>query len=82
MSICAPIHDALLLEAPVDEVREHVEQLKAIMEEASEFVLGTGFVCGVDVEIVTYPDRYRDERGTVMWDRLMALLNDVEQAVA
>ena len=63
-------------------VHEHVEKLKAIMEEASELVLGNGFVCGVDVEIVTDPDRYSDERGTVMWDRIMTLLNDVEQAVA
>ena len=35
LMICAPIHDALLLEAPADELDEHVAQLTAIMQEAS-----------------------------------------------
>jgi hypothetical protein len=82
LTICAPIHDALLLEAPADQIDEQVAQLKQIMEKASELVLGAGFVCGVDIEIVTYPDRYSDKRGAVMWDRVMTLCEEAEQAVA
>lgn len=82
LMICAPIHDALLLEAPVDQIDEQVAQLKQIMKKASELVLGAGFVCGVDVEIVTYPHRYSDKRGAVMWDRVMTLCEEVEQVVA
>lgn len=77
LAICAPIHDALLLDAPAAEIQEHVARLKGIMEDASELVLGDGFVCGVDVDIVTYPDRYCDERGTVMWEKIMALLMEL-----
>ena len=79
LMICAPIHDALLLEAPVDELDEHVARLTAIMQEASALVLGEGRVCGVDVATVTYPDRYSDKRGQVMWDRVMTLVDKAER---
>ena len=72
--ICAPIHDALLLEASVEDIDEHIAKLSTIMQRASEFVLGDGRVCGVDVDKVVYPDRYADERGAVMWDRVMGIL--------
>ena len=44
------------------------------MSEASEGVLGTGKICRVDAEIVKYPDRYMDEQGQEMWDKIMTLL--------
>jgi DNA polymerase I-like protein with 3'-5' exonuclease and polymerase domains len=78
LMICAPIHDALLLEAPADKIEEQVIQLTAIMQRASALVLGEGRVCGVDAEIVRYPDRYSDERGRVMWSRVMALIEAAE----
>ena len=43
-------------------------------------VLCEGRVCGVDVATVTYPDRYSDKRGKVMWDRVMALVDKEERA--
>ena len=45
------------------------------MKKASELVLGDGRTCGVDVEVVHHPDRYSDERGRVMWERVMNLLD-------
>ena len=48
------------------------------MEKASELVLGDGMVCEVDVVVTHSPDRYKDERGTVMWNRVMALLDRIE----
>ncbi len=78
LKICAPVHDALLLEAPTEAIEEHVWQLKGIMRKASTLVLGHGRVCGVDVEVVHSPGRYSDERGAVMWDRVMGLLSRVE----
>jgi hypothetical protein len=79
LMICAPIHDALLLEARVDEIDEQVRRLTAIMKEASAFVLGDGRICGVDAKIVRYPDRYSDERGKVMWSRVMTLIAGAEE---
>jgi DNA polymerase I len=78
LNICAPIHDALLLEAPADEIDEHISQLHAIMQHASEFVLGNGRTCGVDVDKIVYPERYTDGRGVAMWDRVMGILADVD----
>jgi hypothetical protein len=51
------------------------------MREASRIVLA-GFELGTDAHIVQYPERYLDERGTVMWQRVMALLERAESAGA
>ncbi|MEI6537655.1 MAG: hypothetical protein WCN98_20090, partial [Verrucomicrobiaceae bacterium] len=69
---------ALLLEAPTDRIGGDVERLTAIMQEASELVLGQGKVCGVDVQIVHAPDRYMDERGSEMWASVMKHLDQLQ----
>ena len=74
IKLCAPIHDALLIEAPLDQIDSEVVRLKECMSEASEAVLGDGKVCRVDADIVQYPDRYMDEHGQEMWDQIMSLL--------
>jgi hypothetical protein len=63
IKLCAPIHDASLIEAPLDQIDSEVVRLKECMTEASEAVLGDGKVCRVDADIVRYPDRYMDEHG-------------------
>jgi len=77
LTVAAPIHDAILLEASTDRIYEDVDRLKHIMQEASELVLGEGKICGVDVNIIHYPNRFQDERGAEMWDIIMKLLDDV-----
>ena len=73
--ICAPIHDALMLEAPIDQIEEQAQAVAEIMAQASEIVLGPGKRCRSDIKIVRYPDRFEDEaRGSVMFARVMALL--------
>jgi DNA polymerase I len=79
LSVCAPIHDALLLEARDDRLDEDVARLKAIMQEASRVVMG-GLTCRVDADIVRYPARYHDEAGVEMWDRVIRLLDKAEFA--
>jgi DNA polymerase-1 len=79
LMICAPIHDALLLEASLDEIDEQAARLAQIMADASEFVLGGGKRCRSDVKIVRYPNRFEDEaRGSVMFARVMKLLEEAE----
>jgi DNA polymerase-1 len=73
LRICAPIHDALLLEAPLERLDEDVLHLRSLMVKASEMVMGT-LTCRVDADLVRYPDRYRDEGGGEMWDRVMGIL--------
>jgi hypothetical protein len=71
--VCAPVHDALLIEAPLDELDAAITTTKALMQEASRIVLD-GFELGSDVKEVRYPERYMDKRGVVMWNKVMRLL--------
>jgi len=71
--VCAPVHDALLIEAPLDELDRAIDTTKSLMQEASRIVLD-GFELGSDVKEVRYPDRYMDKRGVVMWDKVMNLI--------
>ena len=71
--VCAPVHDALLIEAPMDELDEAIVTAKSLMKEASRIVLD-GFELGSDVKAFRYPERYMDKRGVVMWNTVMNLI--------
>jgi DNA polymerase I len=75
ISVCAPVHDALLIEAPLDSINDAVTATQDAMVEAATAVLGTSVRIETDVDIVGYPDRYSDPRGQVMWDRVTSLLS-------
>jgi hypothetical protein len=81
IEVCAPVHDAALICAPLDRLEADVERMRQAMAEASRIV-SNGFELGTDVKIVRYPDRYMDERGTVMWDRVMKLISNQQQSLA
>jgi DNA polymerase I-like protein with 3'-5' exonuclease and polymerase domains len=68
--ICAPVHDALLIEAPLAELDDTVAHTQAVMRAASATVLG-GFMLESDAKIVRSPERYMDKRGIGMWDSVM-----------
>ncbi|MGU3664932.1 DNA polymerase [Methylobacterium sp. A49B] len=74
IEVCAPVHDAFLIQAPIGQIEERVEQMRALMTEAGRAVTG-GFPVRTDATIVRYPDRYMDG-GQAMWDRVMALLSN------
>lgn len=75
--VCAPVHDALLIELPLDGLEEGLAKAQALMRQASSAVLGD-FELGSDAKIVSYPDRYMDERGQVMWDTVMSLIQKIK----
>jgi DNA polymerase I len=77
IEVCAPIHDAVLICAPLDRLDADVTRMQRDMREASRIVLN-GFELGTDATVVRHPDRYIDDRGTVMWGRVMQLLEHVE----
>jgi hypothetical protein len=72
--VCAPIHDAILIEAPLNELRKSVTTAQKAMSDASSIVLD-GFRLRSDAKLVLYPDRYVDERGEKMWDTVCSLIN-------
>jgi DNA polymerase-1 len=75
VSVCAPVHDALLIEAPIDQIDDAVAVTRTAMAQAAATVLGSGVEIETDVSIVRYPDRYSDPRGEAMWDQVMDLLS-------
>jgi DNA polymerase I len=82
LGVCGIVHDAFLLEAPVEDAERQVRELKACMDEASAVVLD-GFVMGVDGhqrdKWVVYPDRYMDERGEVFWNEVQGSLELIRE---
>jgi DNA polymerase I-like protein with 3'-5' exonuclease and polymerase domains len=79
IEVCAPVHDALLIEADDDKIEDAVATTQRIMEEASAIVLD-GFRLRSDAKIVRWPNRYVDERGEQMWGVVMGILDGVESA--
>lgn len=73
IKVCAPVHDAILIEAEIDDIEKEVQRTKSIMCEASAIVLD-GFELESDAEVVRYPDYYVDERGEKMWQTIWGLI--------
>lgn len=74
IKICAPVHDAILIESSIDQIDDDVARSRALMQKASEWVLGSGRQCRVDADIVRWPDRYIDGRGAKMWSFMQSHL--------
>ena len=72
IGLCAPVHDAVMVEGPADQIEDVVAQTRAAMAEASRVVL-QGFEIGADAKIVRWPERYVDEAGAAFWDTVMRL---------
>lgn len=66
IGVCAPVHDALLVEAQLEQLDQAVVDTQAAMAEASRVVLG-GFELRSEAKVIRYPDRYSDRRGEAMW---------------
>jgi hypothetical protein len=73
--VCAPVHDAFLITAPIDRLPADVERMRAYMEEASAVVLN-GFRLRTDQHVFLYPNHYADPkgRGNEMLARVSELL--------
>jgi hypothetical protein len=71
--VCAPVHDALLIEAPLEALEAAVQTTQAAMAEASCLVLD-GFALRTDAQLIRYPERYRDPRGEAMWAQVWAII--------
>lgn len=73
--VAAPVHDALLIEAPINEIEHVVAETQRVMKNASEVILD-GFPLRSDAEIVCYPDRFMDKRGEAMWNLVSELVGE------
>ena len=81
IEVCAPVHDAFLIAAPLGRLDEDVMHMREIMSRSSEVVTG-GLTVRTDAKIIRFPDRYMDERGIAMWNLVVDLLNVPEARYA
>jgi hypothetical protein len=83
IELCAPVHDAVLIEAPIERIEVDVALAKEIMRRASRIVLNTtkegAIELRTDAKIVCYPDRYIDKRGAAIWNDVLELLTEYER---
>jgi DNA polymerase I-like protein with 3'-5' exonuclease and polymerase domains len=75
VAVCAPVHDAFLVEASSGDIDAEVGRMREAMREASELVL-PGFPLKSDAKVVRHPDRYCDPRGERVWAAVMATLSE------
>jgi hypothetical protein len=75
IKIIAPVHDAVLIEAPTDEIGDAVCLMQSCMALASRMVL-SGFELRTSAEVTDYPDRFEDEKGFAMWAQVQDLLQN------
>jgi DNA polymerase-1 len=73
IQLCALVHDAVLIEAPLDRLGHDVLITQQCWAEASKIVLD-GFALESDCVITEYPDRYFDEDGEHMWNKLQEMI--------
>jgi DNA polymerase-1 len=69
LAVDCPVHDAFLLEAPIDDVDDIVDGAQSAMAEASRVVLD-GYEVKTDVEVTKWPDRCTDGRGSALWEKI------------
>ena len=82
-SCLAPIHDAVLIEAPADRIDADVAVMREIMRRASRIVLNADrdgtHELRTDATIVRYPDRYSDKRGAEIWEPSLRKLAELQK---
>jgi len=81
LAICAPVHDAILMEAPLETLERDVARLREIMTEAGRIVLDS-FPVRTDAKVICCPDRYMDARGVAMWRMVNDLLDQQDSGKA
>ena len=76
--LLAPVHDAVLIGAPLDRIEADVALMQEIMRRASRIVLNANpagtHELRTDAKIIRYPERYSDPRGGAIWTRVLGLL--------
>ena len=76
VTVCAPVHDALLVECAQGDVLAVAELTKKAMAYASAKVL-RGYELRTDSTVIQYPERYTDKRGEPMWNILQGIFADL-----
>jgi DNA polymerase I-like protein with 3'-5' exonuclease and polymerase domains len=77
VTVIAPVHDSLLIEASVGDSIEAIITARRAMAEASRIVLGN-LTLRTDVKVFSHPMRYIDKRGLAMWNTVWKVIRELE----
>lgn len=77
VEIIAPVHDAVMIQAPLNQLEQQTARMRQAMSDASAAVLG-GPRLRTDAKLVPYPTRYSDARGAKVWGIVMEILRELE----
>jgi DNA polymerase-1 len=66
--LIATVHDALVIEAPADQINNHADFTARVMRQVCERLLN--LPARTDTTIAVAPERYRDEDGQPLWLRV------------
>lgn len=83
IKLCGSVHDAVLIESPINQIEAHVTLMRELMRRASRVVLNANpdgpYELRTDATIIRHPDRFRDKRGEHMWAEVLDLLAQYQQ---
>jgi DNA polymerase-1 len=74
IEVCAPVHDAFLIAAPLSEIDDSTCHMREILSRAGSYVTG-GIRVRTDAKVIRFPNRYMDDRGIEMWNRVVTLID-------
>lgn len=72
IKICAPVHDAILIESKEEDIERDIQIAQTCMKEASRILLD-GFELSSEVEIFRHPQRFLDASSEVFWNQVMTI---------
>lgn len=75
IKVCCPVHDAFLIEGPLENEAEIVREAQRLMAKASAFILD-GFELRSEAQIIRPGQRLHDERGELFFEMIIELLDD------
>jgi hypothetical protein len=81
ITICALVHDALLIEASADRIEEETARATMCLEQASRLFLH-GLTLRVDTVVVREGQRFPDKRGAKVWAHVEKTLKELACAAA
>jgi hypothetical protein len=79
LQVCGPLHDALLLQARLEDLDDAIATMKNIMRKAGQAVTGGLTVEANDEYVVRWPDRYRSRQrgGRDTWGIVLNVLQQM-----
>ena len=77
LTAVAPVHDAIMIEAPLDQANEASAALDRVMRDAAAVVL-RGYELPSDVQPIYPGSRFFDKRGVEMWETITRLVSKFE----